>query len=119
MGEFPGPHEPWDTPLPWAGKHDKLDLPQATPRPNWITRQPLHSECRRREIQWENAPGDEAIAALRTDYADHLTLLDEQVKKLMNCLAEPERTALTIVRTWRIIRRRWFLIQKLFSRGCY
>ena len=94
---FPGPHEPWDTPLPWAGRHDELDLPQATPRPNWITRQPLHSECRRRQIQWDNGPGKEAIKALRSDYANHLTLLDQQVEKLMNCLAEPERTALTIV----------------------
>ena len=96
MGEFPGPHEPWDTPHPWAGMHQKEKLPPASPRPDWICRQPLLSECRQRELQWKNAPSNEAIATLRADYADHLALLDSQLGLLLENLPEPENTAITI-----------------------
>ena len=94
---FPGPHEPWDTPHPWAGKHNKLCLPRATPLPNWIVRQSIHSECRRRQLQWSHSPSDEEIASLRADYADHLALLDQQLTNLLLCLPEPHCTAITIV----------------------
>ena len=94
---FPGPHEPWDTPKPWAGIHKKIHMQQAVPRPNWIGKQPHNSECRKRQIQWRNSPSNEAVTALRADYADHLALLDEQVSNLMRCLPEPECTAITVV----------------------
>ena len=94
---FPGPHEPWDTPYPWAGRHNNISLPSPTPRPSWISRQSIDSECRRRELQWSNFPNNDEIASLRTDYADHLSLLDDQLKKLLHCLPEPHRTAITIV----------------------
>ena len=80
---FPGPHEPWDTPRPWSGLHQKLQLPHATPRPNWISKQPEVSECRKRQLQWENTPSNEAIASIRADYADHLLLLDDQLDKYL------------------------------------
>ena len=94
---FPGPHEPWDTPNPWAGLHRKVQLPPARPRPNWISRQPLHSECRQRELQWEQTPNNEEINTLRSDYADHLTLLDYQLSRLLKDLPELKRTSITIV----------------------
>ena len=46
---FPGPHEPWDTPHPWAGMHQRSSYASIT-RPDWICRQPLLSECRQREL---------------------------------------------------------------------
>lgn len=94
---FPGPHEPWDTPKPWAGIHHRRKLPQATPRPSWIARQPMHSECRQRQLQWAQAPDNEAITALRYDYADHLALLDQQFGRLLDDLPEPSRTVVTVV----------------------
>ena len=97
MGKFPGPHEPWDTPRPWTGLHEKFQLPQAAPQPNWITGQPEISECQKRQLRWSNTPSDQEIAAVRADYADHLALLDEQLGLLLEHLAEPERTSITIV----------------------
>ncbi len=94
---FPGPHEPWDTPAPWAGLHAQRGLPSAAPRPTWLAHQPHHSECWQRLQQWQPGPDPEAIAALRTDYADHLSLLDQQLGRLLAHLPEPERTAITVV----------------------
>ena len=94
---FPGPHEPWDTPEPWSGVHRKLQLQQPTPQPNWISRQPMTSECRKRQLQWIKTPSKEAIRTLRADYADHLSLLDHQLGRLLDNLPEPESTAITIV----------------------
>ena len=94
---FPGPHEPWDTPSPWSGIHNKRRLPKPAPRPDWIAKQPLSSEHRQRQLQWSNGPSEEDIIELRADYADHLALLDHQLERLIEHLAEPERTAITIV----------------------
>lgn len=94
---FPGPHEPWDTPAPWAGLHGQRRLPAATARPAWMLSQPLASECRQRLEQWTPGPGREAIRALRADYADHLALLDHQLARLLAHLPEPERTTITVV----------------------
>ena len=94
---FPGPHEPWDTPSPWAGLHAQRRLPSAAPRPAWLALQPSHSECALRLEQWQPGPDQEAIAALRADYADHLALLDQQLGRLLAHLPEPERTAITVV----------------------
>ena len=55
------------------------------------------SECQKRQLQWSNTPSDQEIATVRADYADHLALLDDQLGLLLEHLAEPERTAITIV----------------------
>ena len=57
----------------------------------------MHSECRKRKLQWFNVPNDAAIAAIRSDYADHLTLLDHKLGQLISNLSEPLRTVITIV----------------------
>ena len=93
---FPGPRALGHS-NPWAGVHRKVQLPPARPRPNWISRQPLHSQCRQRELQWEQTPKNEEINTLRSDYADHLTLLDYQLSRLLKDLPELKRTSITIV----------------------
>ena len=57
----------------------------------------MHSECRKRQLQWGNAPNDAAIAPIRSDYADHLTLLDHKLRQLISNLSKPQRTVITIV----------------------
>jgi choline-sulfatase len=94
---FPGPHEPWDTPLPWAGIHRQGSLPAPAATPPWLQRQPAHSEVRQRQLQWADGPPSQAIAQLRADYADHLALLDQQLARLLAALPEPSRTSVTVV----------------------
>ena len=79
---FVGPHDPFDTPAPWHGQHQRTELPEATPRPSWIQRLPDHSELKKIQMGWQGHLTHDAIDALRRDYADHLVLLDEQMQRL-------------------------------------
>lgn len=84
---FVGPHEPFDTPAPWAGRHRDATLPPSRPRPAWIAAAPPGSSPRNASERWSDALPADAIDALRRDYADRLTMLDEQVGRLLDALA--------------------------------
>ncbi|MHC5113420.1 MAG: sulfatase family protein [Planctomycetota bacterium] len=85
---FVGPHEPFDTPPPWAGRHRTAELPDPMPEPAWIKSLPAHAATRKTRERWEGLITGDAIDACRRDYADHLCLLDDQVGLLLNALEQ-------------------------------
>jgi choline-sulfatase len=85
---FVGPHEPFDTPPPWHGRHAAAALPPAVPRPAWLERLPQGCELRRAAEGWDGLLSPEAIASCRADYADHLRLLDDQLAGLLAALKQ-------------------------------
>lgn len=95
---FVGPHEPFDTPPPWAGRHQDADLPPATTEPRWFGRLPRRSSARQSRARWDRLTTD-AIAACRRDYADQLQLLDDQIGHLVAAIdrrEDADRTAIAI-----------------------
>lgn len=85
---FVGPHEPFDTPAPWAGSHPAEHLPPAWPTPPWLEQLPEGSELARLTRRWSRKLSPAAVKACRADYADHLRLLDDQLARLLKGLAE-------------------------------
>ena len=83
---FVGPHEPFDTPMPWHGRHQASQLPAANPRPEWIGELPETCELLMCAESWNGLLSKEQIQACRADYADHLNLLDDQLQRLLSML---------------------------------
>ena len=94
---FIGPHEPFDTPPPWHGRHRATELPCATPQPNWITDLPDTCELQKCIRSWSGRLSSEQIEACRADYADHLSLLDDQIQRLLTGLERRADQASTAV----------------------
>lgn len=96
---FVGPHEPFDTPPPWHGRHRPDQLPPPQPTPPWLEQLPGDCELRRTQASWSGHLSAEEIQACRADYADHLQLLDSQVAKLLAALearTDQNRTAVAL-----------------------
>jgi arylsulfatase len=83
---FVGPHEPFDTPPPWAGRHRNADLPPPRPAPPWLEALPANSSARRARERWGRRLSPDEVDAFRRDYADRLSMLDEQVGRLLDAL---------------------------------
>ena len=96
---FPGPHEPFDVPLSWRGFHGEIPGPE--PRPSDVNHlralAPEGSELARKLKRWPQGLPEEAIQDLRSDYADHLHLLDSQIGRLLKALADRGDGAQTAV----------------------
>jgi len=84
---FVGPHEPFDTPSPWAGRHRQVALPPPRAEPSWLAHLPASSSARRARAAWDGRLSSAAVDALRRDYADRLTMLDEQVGRLLGAIS--------------------------------
>ena len=96
---FTGPHEPFDTPAPWHGRHHDSALPSPTPKPSWIDSLPQHAELKRCADGWRELLTPEQIQACRADYADHLKLLDDQLQKILEKLnqrSDADNTAVAL-----------------------
>ena len=97
---FVGPHEPFDTPPPWHGRHQADALPTATPQPDWIANLPGTCELRQCARSWVGQLSPGQIEACRADYADHLSLLDDQVQRLLTGLERrPDQASTAVLAT--------------------
>jgi choline-sulfatase len=78
---FGGPHEPWDTPEPYASRYE----PTAMPEP--VARYTDAAADRPRGQLDKMTPGNrrtpDETAALRADYAGNVALIDDQVGELI------------------------------------
>ena len=92
---FPGPHEPWDTPEPYASLHDPRLAPAPRPFPADLgTRPQGYLDQRRREVP-EIASAH--IARMRADYAGSISLIDAQLGAILDAIearGELDRTAI-------------------------
>ena len=116
---YPGPHEPFDVPASWRGRHRPGQIPPAEPRPaDALERHGPETALGRKLRRWpEGIPAD-ALAALRADYADHLALLDAQLARLQAALGQrPDacQTAITACSDHGELLGDWGLLLK----GCF
>jgi choline-sulfatase len=78
---FPGPHEPWDTPEPYASMYKQADMPAPIPRPpSAMRKHEGHLDRLLRTTSPQN-PGlrSEDIAAIRASYAGEVSLIDAMI----------------------------------------
>jgi len=96
---FAGPHEPWDTPGPYATRYRAGDMPAAVERPADLGHAPpgLLQERLSSTGPWNPRlePGD--IARLRANYAGEVTLIDEQIGALIDVVRERGELDRTVV----------------------
>ncbi len=84
---FGGPHEPWDTPEPYASMYDPESMPAPVPRD-------LDSHPRPKgwldfymaNMSPDFEPGDEA--AMRANYAGNVSLIDDQIGEILSVIEE-------------------------------
>ena len=81
---FGGPHEPWDTPEPYASMYNPKDMPPAVPRPFAEKRPRGHLDKMMRRMNPAFEPGE--IGRLRANYAGNVTLIDDQIGEILDAI---------------------------------
>ena len=116
---FPGPHEPFDVPLRWSRRRP---IPKPQPRPPLGSDHGVHvsdgSVLARKLQRWPHGLPEEAVDALRQDYANHLELLDAQVGQILHALerrSDANRTAISVCSDHGELLGDWGLLLK----GCF
>lgn len=82
---FGGPHEPWDTPEPYASMYDPETMPPAIPRPPVGERPHGHLDRLMQRMNPKFEPGE--IGRLRANYAGNVTLIDDQIGEIIEAIA--------------------------------
>jgi choline-sulfatase len=83
---FGGPHEPWDSPEPYASQYRPEAMPLPTPVPEWSTDRPRGVLDARLEKRPDITPGE--AAAMRADYAGNVSLIDDQIGQILRVVEE-------------------------------
>jgi arylsulfatase len=94
---FVGPHEPWDAPLSYAGRYEDRPMPAPARRIRSLGERP-RGELDDRLDQW--APGGLAastVRRLRANYAAKVTVIDEQVGRILAVLEQRGELDRTVV----------------------
>jgi choline-sulfatase len=94
---FGGPHEPWDTPEPFASMYDPDQMPPPVPRPEETDARPLGYLDERLASPPVLEPGE--IGELRADYAGKVSLIDAQIGEILEVVearGELEDTIVTL-----------------------
>ena len=81
---FGGPHEPWDTPEPYASMYDPETMPPAVPRPPAGERPRGHLDTLMNRTNPAFEPGE--IGRLRANYAGNVTLIDDQIGEILEAI---------------------------------
>ena len=81
---FGGPHEPWDTPEPYASMYNPEDMPPAVPRPFMERRPTGHLDRLMERVNPAFEPGE--IGRLRSNYAGSVTLIDDQIGEILDAI---------------------------------
>jgi choline-sulfatase len=95
---FGGPHEPWDTPEPFASLCDPLAMPRARRAPEGVAGRPLGELDRMLASAVD--PSVDDIAAMRANYAGNIALIDEQIGQIFAAIkgrGEWENTIVVLV----------------------
>lgn len=92
---FGGPHEPWDAPEPFASMYDPKEMPRPLDRGDTRTSEPRGALYERYERRPEIP--EEEILALRANYAGNVTLIDEEIGRIMEVVRRRGEEENTIV----------------------
>lgn len=92
---FGGPHEPWDAPEPYASLYDPAAMPPPLPPPKDSGLRPLGycDELMSRSPKLDYGE----IAGLRANYAGNVTLIDDQIGRIMNILEARKQAENTVI----------------------
>ena len=82
---FGGPHEPWDTPEPYASMYNPEEMPPAVPRPSIGERPRGQLDRLMARMNPAFEPGE--IGRLRANYAGNVTLIDAQIGEILDAIA--------------------------------
>ncbi len=96
---FGGPHEPWDTPEPYASMYVPESMPPAysalsgaQTRPQGLLDEMLSNSGMHRPIFEENE-----IGRMRANYAGNITLIDEQIGRILTTIENRGELANTVI----------------------
>lgn len=78
---FGGPHEPWDTPEPYASLYAPDDMPEPAPRPEWARQ--LGQTTLDKRLGRGRGVSKAHASRLRADYAGKVTLIDDQIGEIL------------------------------------
>jgi choline-sulfatase len=82
---FGGPHEPWDAPEPYAGMYDPRTMPEpVVPEEVGPRKGRLHERLAEPAHHPEFRPGE--VAAMRANYAGNVTLIDDQIGRILETI---------------------------------
>ena len=92
---FAGPHEPWDTPEPYASMYRADNMPEPLRRPPERGQGPTGELDRK----FAESPRGEIHNAreLRANYAGKVTLIDDQIGQILNKIERREELDRTII----------------------
>jgi choline-sulfatase len=97
---FGGPHEPWDTPEPYASMYRPEDMPKPGCNAETLALDPESTglgERKARKDQPQSRLAAEDIAAMRANYAGNVTLIDDQVGGILKVIEERGETDNTVI----------------------
>ncbi|WP_062105943.1 sulfatase family protein [Bacillus niameyensis] len=99
MLSFGGPHEPWDTPEPYASMYDPNSMPTAIPRPSEEKGGRPEGYLDQLMAEKRTAPPltEGEIAELRADYAGNITLIDDQIGEIIELLEKKHQLDHTVI----------------------
>ena len=112
---FGGPHEPWDTPEPYASRYDPEAMPSPVERSTSDQPRPqgwLDYYMARSSPQFD--PGD--VSAMRANYAGNVTLIDDQIGEILDAIearGELDNTAVVFTSDHGEMNGDWGLIYKM------
>ena len=92
---FGGPHEPWDTPEPYASLYDPASMPPPLPSFTSFAGRPL-GELDKRLANKPDLSLTE-ISAMRADYAGNITLIDDQIGQLLQTIERRDELNNTVI----------------------
>ena len=92
---FGGPHEPWDTPEPYASMYAPEEMPPAVPRPPIDERPRGHLDRLMARMNPAFEPGE--IGRLRANYAGNVTLIDAQIGELLDTIEARSELENTVI----------------------
>ena len=96
---FGGPHEPWDTPEPYASMYKPEDMPPAIQPPK-MDNLSLPTNELQKKIQRNTPISAEEAQRLRADYAGNIKLIDDQIGQILETIrlrGELENTVIVFV----------------------
>ena len=112
---FGGPHEPWDTPEPYASQYDPAAMPAPVERPTTDPSRPqgwLDYYMDRSSPTFDT--GD--VEAMRANYAGNVTLIDDQIGAIFDVIrarGEWDNTAIVFTSDHGEMNGDWGLIYKM------
>ncbi|MBQ1930858.1 MAG: sulfatase-like hydrolase/transferase [Lachnospiraceae bacterium] len=83
---FGGPHEPWDTPEPYASMYQREAMPEPLPRVIDMTEERPHGEFDTRSRLDKIQCSPETALEIRADYCGGVTLIDKMIGQIFEVI---------------------------------